>query len=105
MLKELVPSFESAQVLESELVPSLRNVVVVNNSNGRCGKGGFAAFSNFPDVLADGAGKGSLSEDGMTPDDVVNIQFTSGCVSGGSWVELLKVTVRVGPRVHPRQHA
>jgi hypothetical protein len=80
LLKELAPSFESARVLESELVPSLRNVVVVDNSNGSGSKGRFAAFSNFSDVLAHGAGKEHLSEDGMTPDDVVNIQFTSGCV-------------------------
>lgn len=76
LLKQLVPSLETT--CESELVPSLKGVVTVDNSNGRVDASSFKAFTVFPDTLADGMGRGQLSEEGLSPDDVVNIQFTSG---------------------------
>jgi len=78
LLRELVPGCEGAGAIASELVPSLRRVVVVDNAKGRGGGDGFKSFSKFPDVLGDGRGKAHLAEEGMGVDDVVNIQFTSG---------------------------
>ncbi|RPA94817.1 acyl-CoA synthetase/AMP-acid ligase-like protein II [Choiromyces venosus 120613-1] len=81
LLRELVPGCEGAGAIASELVPSLRRVVVVDNTKGRGGGERYKAFSKFPDVLEDGEGKAHLSEEGMGIDDVVNIQFTSGTTS------------------------
>lgn len=78
LLKELVPGCESVGAIASELVPSLRRVVVVDNTKGRGGGDSFRKFSKFPDVIEDGKGKAHLTEEGMGVDDVVNIQFTSG---------------------------
>lgn len=64
--------------IASELVSSLRRVVVVDNTKGRGEGDSFKSFSKFPDVLEDGKGKAHLTEEGMGVDDVVNIQFTSG---------------------------
>ncbi|CUS12599.1 unnamed protein product [Tuber aestivum] len=82
LLRELVPDCERIGVISSELMPSLRRVVVVDNTKGRGGGGDdFNAFSKFPDLLEDGEGKPHLTEEGMGVDDVVNIQFTSGTTS------------------------
>lgn len=59
-------------------MPSLKGVITVDNTEGRIDALSFKAFSAFPDVLGDGLGCPKLSEDGLSPDDVVNIQFTSG---------------------------
>lgn len=59
-------------------MPSLKGVITVDNTQGRIDALSFKAFSVFPDVLRDGLGCPQLSEDGLSPDDVVNIQFTSG---------------------------
>lgn len=59
-------------------MPSLEGVIAVDNAQGRIDASSFKAFSVFPDVLGDGLGRPQLSEDGLSPDDVVNIQFTSG---------------------------
>jgi len=65
-------------VIGSELVPSPRRVVVVDNTKGREGGDSFKKFSKFPDVIEDWKGRTHLTEEGMGFDDVVNIQFTSG---------------------------
>lgn len=59
-------------------MPSLKGVIVVNNAQGRIDASSFKAFSPFPDALTDGLGSPQLSEDRLSLDDVVNIQFTSG---------------------------
>lgn len=76
LLKQLVPSLETT--CESELVPSLKGVIIVDNTHGRIDASSFKAFSMFPDALEDGSGRPELSEDGLSTDDVANIQFTSG---------------------------
>ncbi|PUU78527.1 acyl-CoA synthetase/AMP-acid ligase-like protein II [Tuber borchii] len=81
LLRELVPGCESVGAAASELVSSLRRVVVVDNTKTRGGGDRFKSFSKFPDVLEDGKGKAHLAEEGMGVDDIVNIQFTSGTTS------------------------
>jgi hypothetical protein len=61
-------------------VPSLKNVLMVDNSYGRIDPSRFKAFKVFQNTLEDGTGRGALSEEGLDPNDIVNIQFTSGCV-------------------------
>lgn len=77
LLRQLVPSLETT--CESEIVPSLKGIITVDNAQGRIDASSFKAFSTFPGILGDGVGRPQLSEDGLSEDDVVNIQFTSGC--------------------------
>ncbi|KAH8145409.1 uncharacterized protein LAJ45_10531 [Morchella importuna] len=79
LFQELFPSLETS--IESELVPSLKNVLMVDNSYGRIDPSRFKAFKVFQNTLEDGTGRGTLSEKGLNPNDIVNIQFTSGTTS------------------------
>ncbi|KAI5838292.1 acyl-CoA synthetase/AMP-acid ligase-like protein II [Morchella snyderi] len=79
LFQELFPSLETS--IESELVPSLKNVLMVDNSYGRIDPSRFKAFKVFRNTLEDGTGRGALSEEGLDPNDIVNIQFTSGTTS------------------------
>ncbi|KAL7271543.1 GTPase activating protein (GAP) [Rhizina undulata] len=79
LLKHLIPSLETS--CSSELAPSLRGVITVDNSQGRADARGYGALVDFWDVVADGAGGARINEAALDPDDVVNIQFTSGTTS------------------------
>ncbi|KAF2202342.1 acyl-CoA synthetase/AMP-acid ligase-like protein II [Delitschia confertaspora ATCC 74209] len=79
LLQHLVPSLKSSQ-LETELVPSLKSLIVVNNSDGRIDTSEYACTTRYEDVLEDGSG-GALEDQGLDPNEIVNIQFTSGTTS------------------------
>jgi long-subunit acyl-CoA synthetase (AMP-forming) len=79
LLAHLVPDLQKSK-LESELVPSLKRVIVVENSAGRVETGAFGSLSNYTNVLRDGQGE-RLEAKELDPDEVVNIQFTSGTTS------------------------
>lgn len=80
LLTHLVPNL-SGNKLESELVPSLKQVVIVNNSNGRIDTSDLKAITPYADVLEDGGQGIALPDQGLHNDDIVNIQFTSGTTS------------------------
>lgn len=79
LLAHLIPDLQKSKV-ESEAVPSLKNVIVVDNSKGRVETKTFGALRNYTDVLDDGQG-GELGVRDLDADEVVNIQFTSGTTS------------------------
>ncbi|EWC44556.1 hypothetical protein DRE_06728 [Drechslerella stenobrocha 248] len=87
LLETLVPGFEGRRKeapysgVQSEIVPSLRDVVMIDNSAGRIPQSTFGYFSAYEDVFADGAPSplgGSGIDVDVHPDDICNIQFTSG---------------------------
>lgn len=80
LLEHLVPGIGKGGKVESELVPSLREIVVVENSQGRVGVQDWKGTVPFRDVL-EGNRTMDLPEQGLHKDDVVNIQFTSGTTS------------------------
>ncbi|KAF2431021.1 acyl-CoA synthetase/AMP-acid ligase-like protein II [Tothia fuscella] len=83
LLKSLIPDLQSNS-LESASVPSLVNVVLVDNSSNRfASREGKTPRSTtrYQDVLEDGGRGRSLPDQGLQSDDVVNIQFTSGTTS------------------------
>lgn len=80
LLTHVIPDLEGYK-LESELVPSLQNVVIVNNSNGRIDTEDFKCTSRYEDVLEDGGSGQALPDQGLNRNDIVNIQFTSGTTS------------------------
>ena len=79
LLKHLVPGLGSGK-LESELVPSLKNVVLVDNSTGRVNTQDMKATIPFQSLL-EGNRAQSLPDQGLHKDEVINIQFTSGTTS------------------------
>ncbi|KAH0551467.1 hypothetical protein GP486_007319 [Trichoglossum hirsutum] len=80
LLRDIIPGIESGQT-ESELVPSLKEVVVVDNSSGRVSTSAWKAVQHYQQVLEDGGSGAALLGRNLCPDDVVNIQFTSGTTS------------------------
>jgi acyl-CoA synthetase (AMP-forming)/AMP-acid ligase II len=83
LFKHLVPNLCGAK-LESEAAPSLLNLILVDNSGSR-----FEAESGqrlrttlkYEEILEDGGSGRVLDDQGLDPNDVVNIQFTSGTTS------------------------
>lgn len=62
-------------------MPSLTNVVIVDNSAGRIDVAPLKSTLRYENVLEDGGSGQPLSNQGLRPDEVVNIQFTSGTTS------------------------
>lgn len=80
LLTHLVPGLTNSS-LESELVPSLRNVILVDNSAGRINLDEYKSIKRYENVEEDGVQGSVLDYQDLHPDDVVNIQFTSGTTS------------------------
>ncbi|KAF2841104.1 acyl-CoA synthetase/AMP-acid ligase-like protein II [Patellaria atrata CBS 101060] len=80
LLTHLIPNI-NGQSVESELVPSLKNVILVENSNGRIDRSDVRYATKYEDILENGTAERALSDQGLHPNDIVNIQFTSGTTS------------------------
>lgn len=80
LLTHLIPNLASSK-LESELVPSLKNVIVVDNAQGRINLDEYKSLGRYQNVLEDGGQGIALPDQGLDPHDIVNIQFTSGTTS------------------------
>lgn len=80
LLTHLVPNLASSTI-QSELVPSLRNVVLVDNSQGMIELNEYKSIRRYENVQEDGGQGSALGYQDLHPDDVVNIQFTSGTTS------------------------
>ena len=80
LLRSLVPNLAGSK-LESPIAPSLRSVVLVNNSDGRIVIDEYKSMTRYSDVLEDGGAGRALEDQGLHPDEIANIQFTSGTTS------------------------
>jgi acyl-CoA synthetase (AMP-forming)/AMP-acid ligase II len=81
MLKHLVPDLEASHI-ESQLVPSLKKIVIVDNSFGRVDTSSYTALTPYSSVMSELALDGRpLPPQNLSFHDVVNIQFTSGTTS------------------------
>ncbi|KAF2395565.1 acyl-CoA synthetase/AMP-acid ligase-like protein II [Trichodelitschia bisporula] len=78
LLSQLAPNLGRA--CKSETVPSLANVVLVDNSAGRIDVSSLRCMIPYEHVVEDGRGQ-HLGDQGLSADEVVNIQFTSGTTS------------------------
>lgn len=76
----MIPNLRSSKV-KSYLVPSLKQVILVDNSAGRVDITPLKCTTMFEAVLEDGAPGPTLPSKHLHSDDVVNIQFTSGTTS------------------------
>ncbi|KAF2464356.1 acyl-CoA synthetase/AMP-acid ligase-like protein II [Lindgomyces ingoldianus] len=80
LLTHLIPNLEGS-TLESELVPSLQSVTIVNNSSGRIDTSDYKSTIDYKHVLEDGETGHALPDQGLDANEIVNIQFTSGTTS------------------------
>lgn len=80
LLKALVPDL-SASKLVSEAVPSLKGITLVNNSAGRINTAEYKSTVSYENVIEDGNCAMGLDHVDLHPDEIVNIQFTSGTTS------------------------
>ncbi|EED17602.1 AMP-binding enzyme, putative [Talaromyces stipitatus ATCC 10500] len=82
LIKHLVPDLHAESHVQSELIPSLKQVVVVDNSAGQFDGSAYKALTPFSSIVSDlPADREALPDQGLSPHDVVNIQFTSGTTS------------------------
>ncbi|KAL1957730.1 hypothetical protein VTO42DRAFT_5573 [Malbranchea cinnamomea] len=78
LLQQLIPDLSSSKV-ESPQVPSLRNIVLVRNDDGRVDISSINCATHFSSIMSDlPQDRQSLPPQSLSPHDVVNIQFTSG---------------------------
>jgi acyl-CoA synthetase (AMP-forming)/AMP-acid ligase II len=80
LVRQIVGDVSSASV-QSEAVQSLRNVILVDNSEGRIDTSAFKATTAFTDLAnasAADAGREFVPDEPLDMHDTINIQFTSG---------------------------
>ncbi|KAL1991740.1 hypothetical protein VTN49DRAFT_5048 [Thermomyces lanuginosus] len=81
LLKQLVTDLSASRV-ESEAIPSLKHVVMVDNSSGRVDTTKYRAFTPYPSIASEIPSDGApLPPQNLSRYDIVNIQFTSGTTS------------------------
>lgn len=80
LLQQLIPDLQ-ARKIESDVVPSLRQVIIVDNSEGRFDPSLLKTTVNYESVISEGAGAEPLPQQLLHPEEIVNIQFTSGTTS------------------------
>ncbi|KAL3493181.1 hypothetical protein BJX62DRAFT_86992 [Aspergillus germanicus] len=109
LLKHLVQDLETSH-LESSTVPTLQNIILVDNSNGRIDTTRFKSLTPYATVLSQLVTDGApLPPQSLSPSEVVNIQFTSGttampkaaCLSHRS---ILNNGAQIGDRMRLKEH-
>lgn len=78
LLEHLIEDSESSR-LYSKLVPSLKQIILVDNSAGRSYIPSYKSLTPFSSIMSHFTADGSaLPRQELSPDEIVNIQFTSG---------------------------
>lgn len=79
LLLHLVPDLQESIKVVSDTVPSLQEVVVVDNASGRVDTASWSATLPFESLTQNS--QHALEETQLDKNDIVNIQFTSGTTS------------------------
>ncbi|KAI1922765.1 hypothetical protein LOZ65_003448 [Ophidiomyces ophidiicola] len=81
LLSQIVTNLNGPKI-ESQLVPSLKHIVLVQNDPGRIDTSAFQCTTLFSSLLSElSQDQGPLPFQNLDPNDIVNIQFTSGTTS------------------------
>lgn len=80
LLESIVPDI-SASTLASEAIPSLKNIILVDNSSGRIDPTPFRATTPWSSISQDSNTSAAVPSSPLSNHEVVNIQFTSGTTS------------------------
>lgn len=78
---ETIVSDLSSATLKSETIPSLKNIILVDNSSGRIDLLKFRATVPWSSISQDTDSRPPMPASPLSHDEVVNIQFTSGTTS------------------------
>ncbi|KAJ4502794.1 hypothetical protein HRR83_009492 [Exophiala dermatitidis] len=82
LLESLVPDLAtSSPCISSEAIPTLKHIVVVNNSAGRIDTTKFRAITPWSAISKDSDSSPVILSEPLSNREVVNIQFTSGTTS------------------------
>ena len=81
LLTEIVGDLHRVGVVESEKVPSLRSVVLVDNSRGRVDVSGMKVLTPWESISRDRDTSTVKPDEELGHNEIVNIQFTSGTTS------------------------
>lgn len=79
IFSHLVPDLHKAK-LESESVPSLKSIIVVNNTGGLRNVDRFKATTEYGDVM-EGESGAPLADRELHKDTIATLQYTSGTTS------------------------
>ncbi|BDD59538.1 hypothetical protein MAP00_004736 [Monascus purpureus] len=107
LLSHLVQDLSGSK-LESEVVPTLRSIILVDNSQGRVNTDSFRTLTPYSSIISEhdhSEDTRPLPPRNLSPDEIVNIQFTSGttampkaaCLSHRS---ILNNGAQIGDRMH-----
>ncbi|KAL4958898.1 putative AMP-binding enzyme [Aspergillus stella-maris] len=78
LIKHLIPDLSKSK-LESDVVPTLQNIILVDNSTGRVNTSAFKPVTPYKAVTSSNTFDGTaLPNRDLSQDEIVNIQFTSG---------------------------
>ncbi|KAI1995382.1 hypothetical protein LOZ53_001435 [Ophidiomyces ophidiicola] len=81
LLSQIVTNLSGPKI-ESQLVPSLKHIVLVQNDSGRIDTSAFQCTTLFSSLLSElSQDQSPLPFQNLDPNDIVNIQFTSGTTS------------------------
>ncbi|KKZ63683.1 hypothetical protein EMCG_01990 [[Emmonsia] crescens] len=81
LLQQIIPDVLSSK-LESQAIPSLKKIILVSNDDGHVDTASINCTTPFSSISSDLAQDMlPLPPQGLSPHDVVNIQFTSGTTS------------------------
>lgn len=83
VLNQIVPDL-SASKIQSESVPSLKKIILIDNSDSRVDTSSLTATTPFQDVISSStafAGQAIVPDAPLLIDENINIQFTSGTTS------------------------
>ncbi|KAH6674925.1 acyl-CoA synthetase/AMP-acid ligase-like protein II [Halenospora varia] len=82
LLKAITPDIASSH-LQSESVPCLKNIILVDNASGRIDTSSLQVTTPFADLISStsNANQEIIPDSELNKDEIVNIQFTSGTTS------------------------
>lgn len=80
ILETLVPDLKAKQV-QSELIPSLKHVVVLDNSSSRIDTTLYTSLTQFRTLASDSDTSAVKISETLSNNEIINIQFTSGTTS------------------------
>jgi acyl-CoA synthetase (AMP-forming)/AMP-acid ligase II len=80
LLEAIVPDLRSTR-LTSEAIPTLKHIILVDNSQGRVETSSLGATTPWTSISKDGSTDAPTTDSTLSNRDIVNIQFTSGTTS------------------------
>jgi len=88
----MIPNIHGSR-LESEILPSLSNLIIVDNSAGRVDSSPIRSVLPYQNVLEDGGTGRPVFDQSLQPTECINLQFTSGTTGNPKAAELTHIGI------------